>query len=212
VSILAELTIEKLRTAIRNNRISFPSQVPAFSGQPQPEIQWRMATLFFINKWSYDALSSRYGLSVSYVSVLIRQWAQRAIHLGYLQDIPPAVSRRVRGAAAPYSKRVRSVTPQSCLLGKTLIDLKTHRIRSEGQNLPLTPSECLILRKLVAKLNHTVSRYELVELLGDRHRGVHSLRPLIQSLRRKLEPDPAAPQYLVTEPTVGYRLQAGTQA
>jgi hypothetical protein len=220
VSLPAELTVDKLRFAIRNNRVSFPSQVPMFSGQPKPEIQWRMAILFFIHRWSYQALSSRFGLSVSSVSVLIRQWAQRAISLGYLQEIPPSgprmeiatVELRLRRPAASFSKSAGHRTPQSCLLGQTVIDLKTHRIRSGGQNLRLTPSECVILTKLVMQLNHTVPRYELVELLGDRHKGVHSLRPLIQSLRRKLEPDPAAPQYLVTEPTIGYRLQAATTA
>jgi len=42
---------------------------------------------------------------------------------------------------------------------------------------------------------------------ADPQRGVHSLRLFIRKLRQKLEPDPTHPQYLVTEPTIGYRLK-----
>jgi two-component system, OmpR family, KDP operon response regulator KdpE len=87
---LGEMTLGRLRMAIRNNEISFPSQIPIFCRQPQLQIQWRLAALFFVHSWPCTDLGKRYGLSARYAQQLISQWAQRAIVLGYLQEIPAA--------------------------------------------------------------------------------------------------------------------------
>ncbi|MFP5502616.1 MAG: helix-turn-helix domain-containing protein, partial [Candidatus Sericytochromatia bacterium] len=48
----------------------------------------------------------------------------------------------------------------------------------------------------------------LRELTGDEHEDApHTLRVHISQLRRKMEPDPARPRHLLTEPGVGYRLR-----
>ena len=78
----------------------------------------------------------------------------------------------------------------------------------------LTPTECGILEYLASHANQTVPCDELVKMLwgADPQKGVHSLRLFIRKLRQKLEPDPTHPQYLVTDPTIGYRLQVPTEA
>jgi two-component system KDP operon response regulator KdpE len=89
------------------------------------------------------------------------------------------------------------------------IDLEARVIKVGEQHVRLTPTECGILEHLASHMNQTVSCNDLVRVLWgtDPTKGAHSLRRFISKLRLKLELDPAHPQYLVTEPTIGYRLQ-----
>ena len=94
-------------------------------------------------------------------------------------------------------------------MGPSTIDLDRHRIRTGTREIHLTPTECSLLGHLASRLNQTVPSAELVRALWglDANKGVHSLRVFIKSLRKKIEPSPDSPQYLVTEPRLGYRLQ-----
>jgi len=98
-------------------------------------------------------------------------------------------------------------------LGSGTIDLEARMIRSAGRDTRLTPTECGILEHLALHMNQTVPSTDLVKTLwgSDPQKGVHSLRLFIRKLRNKLEPDPAHPRYLVTEPTIGYRLQVAPE-
>ena len=80
--------LRRLRAAIQNHEISFPSQVPVFACQSRSEIQWRLVELYFIRNWSCTGLGRRYGVTMERVRQLISQWVQRAAVLGYLQEIP----------------------------------------------------------------------------------------------------------------------------
>jgi len=84
-----------------------------------------------------------------------------------------------------------------------------HRIETGNQGVHLTPTEHSLLEQLASHPNQTVPGLELVRTLWgpDASKGVHSLRVFIKSLRHKIEPHPARPQYIVTEPRIGYRLQ-----
>lgn len=152
---------------------------------------------FYVGGWPYPTLAVRYGFSTEYVRLLIKRWTDRAIHLGLIQDIPFAgapVTPTQAGTAARNSKP----------------DLETQMVTFRERNVRLTRSESAILERLTARLNRTVPRYELVKQLSQANGrvGLHSLRPLIRSLRCKLETNPASPQYLITDRTVGYRLKA----
>jgi two-component system KDP operon response regulator KdpE len=94
-------------------------------------------------------------------------------------------------------------------LGNVVLDLDAHVVKGAGGEIHLTPRECILLQRLVVQVNSTVPRTDLVRAVwGDSsNKGVHSLRVLIKNLRRKIEPDPVRPRYLVTESAVGYRLQ-----
>jgi two-component system KDP operon response regulator KdpE len=98
-------------------------------------------------------------------------------------------------------------------LGAGTIDLEARMIRAADGDTRLTPTECGILEHLASHMNQTVPSTDLVKMLwgSDPQKGVHSLRLFIRKLRNKLEPDPAHPRYLVTEPTIGYRLQVAPE-
>jgi two-component system, OmpR family, KDP operon response regulator KdpE len=123
-------------------------------------------------------------------------------------DIPEL---RARVRAALRRLRSHDVRHRQFTFGSGIVDLEARMIRGGGRDTRLTPTECSILEHLANHINQTVPSTDLVKTLWgeDPQKGVHSLRLFIRKLRNKLEPDPAHPRYLVTEPTIGYRLQVG---
>jgi hypothetical protein len=83
-------TLQQFREAIQKNEIAFPSPVPRFPCQCRPDIQWRAAELFLIHGWTCSRLAGRYGVTRGRIWQFVRSWIDRALALGYLQDIPPA--------------------------------------------------------------------------------------------------------------------------
>ena len=76
-----------LRNAIRENLVSFPSQLPAFT--KRGGVQERMVQLYFVRGWPMKIIAERYGLTKSGVRKLISDWRVRAVAAGYIQDIRP---------------------------------------------------------------------------------------------------------------------------
>jgi two-component system, OmpR family, KDP operon response regulator KdpE len=90
------------------------------------------------------------------------------------------------------------------------IDLVAKRvITSAGGLVRLTPTEWAILELLVRNRGALVSQRRLLsEIWGPAYRTeTNYLRVYLAQLRRKLEPQPARPRYLITEPGMGYRFQ-----
>jgi two-component system, OmpR family, KDP operon response regulator KdpE len=91
------------------------------------------------------------------------------------------------------------------------IDLAARRVTGrDGEAIPLTPTEWGLLEVLVRNAGRLVThRHLLREVWGPAY-GEESnyLRVHLANLRRKLEPNPAQPRYLVTEPGMGYRFTA----
>jgi hypothetical protein len=56
-------TIRDLREAIRANRVSFPSQVPTFAGQDRPDLQCKLAQLYFVMGWDCGDIGRRLQLT-----------------------------------------------------------------------------------------------------------------------------------------------------
>ena len=81
-----------------------------------------------------------------------------------------------------------------------------HATRSE-QDVRLTPTEWRLLAALAARPGHLVTHADLLRAAWGPSYGRESnyLRVYANQLRRKLEPDPGHPRYLVTEPGIGYR-------
>jgi len=92
-------------------------------------------------------------------------------------------------------------------LGEVEINLATRRVLAKGAEIRLTPKEFELLHYLVANANLPVSHTRLLQAVWGPDYGdqVEYLRVFINRLRKKIEPDPANPRYLVTEPWVGYR-------
>ena len=114
--------------------------------------------------------------------------------------------------------RVRAVSRRTAVgdetpvvsIGQTLVDLQAHRVKDAADaDVRLTPTEWALLEVLVRNPGRLVSQRELIRSIrgANYDDAAHYLRQYMAQLRRKLEPDPARPQHLLTEPGMGYRFQ-----
>lgn len=89
------------------------------------------------------------------------------------------------------------------------VDLAAHRVLRGEEPVRLTPTEWSLLELLVRHAGKLVPQKQLLlEVWGPAYEHeTHYLRVYLAQLRRKLEPDPAHPRYLITEPGVGYRFE-----
>jgi two-component system, OmpR family, KDP operon response regulator KdpE len=89
------------------------------------------------------------------------------------------------------------------------VDLAARRVSRDGVDVRLTPTEWHVLEVLVRNAGRLVSQRQLLqEVWGPRYGSeTNYLRVYLAQLRAKLEPDPARPRYLLTEPGMGYRFQ-----
>jgi len=80
----------------------------------------------------------------------------------------------------------------------------------QGEEIHLTPTEYKLLATLVRHAGKVLTHRQLLkEVWGANYvNQSHYVRVYLAQLRQKIEPDPARPRLLVTEPGVGYRLLA----
>jgi two-component system KDP operon response regulator KdpE len=90
------------------------------------------------------------------------------------------------------------------------VDLAAKRVTRDGGDIRLTPTEWQLLEVLVRHRDRLVTQRQLLaEVWGPQYQTeANYLRVYAAQLRRKLEPDPSRPRYLLTEPGMGYRFQA----
>ena len=90
------------------------------------------------------------------------------------------------------------------------IDLAAGVVSRDGRQVRLTPTEYHLLEVLARNLGRLVPQQQLLtEVWGPGYeKETHYLRVYVGQLRRKLEIDPAAPTHIITEPGLGYRLEA----
>jgi two-component system KDP operon response regulator KdpE len=88
------------------------------------------------------------------------------------------------------------------------LDQARREFRVGGTVVHLTPNEFKLLQVLVRHAGRVVTHTQLLrEVWGTAAAQPHYVRVYMAQLRQKLEPDPARPRYLLTEPGVGYRLR-----
>jgi two-component system KDP operon response regulator KdpE len=105
-------------------------------------------------------------------------------------------------------------------LGELTVDLAAKRVRrdadadgSAGTDVHLTPTEWHLLEVLLRNPGKLLTRRQLLnEVWGPGYAdATGNLRLYMTQLRRKLEPDPPRPRWLITEPGMGYRYQPGPE-
>ena len=124
----------------------------------------------------------------------------------------PELMARIRAAlrrvpsAQSFPKRVR--------VGEILIDFDERTVERAGVSTHLTPKELDLLRYLTQHPNQALSHRELLQAVWGPDYGdqVDYLRVFVKNLRRKMEPNPEQPQYITTEPWIGYRLRGTAES
>jgi two-component system, OmpR family, KDP operon response regulator KdpE len=102
----------------------------------------------------------------------------------------------------------QSESTPSVQIGELVVDLAAKQVSPpSGPAIRLTPTEWRLLEVLVTNPDRLLTREMLLtEVWGPSHGGdTGYLRLYMAQLRRKLEPDPSSPRYLVTEAGMGYR-------
>ncbi len=91
------------------------------------------------------------------------------------------------------------------------VDFEARRVTVRGEEVHLTPKEFELLRQLVANQGKPLTHRRLLQAVWGPDHGEETdyLRVAINQLRKKIEPDPASPRFIRTEPWVGYRFEPG---
>ena len=116
---------------------------------------------------------------------------------------------RIRVALRHSAEVAGTVTEATAEIGPLKIDFASREITVDGVAVHLSPNEFALLAVLVKHAGKVLTHRQLLhEVWG----GVASAQPTylrvyMANLRKKLEPDPARPRLLLTEPGVGYRLK-----
>jgi len=100
-----------------------------------------------------------------------------------------------------------SVAAAAIEAGAFRIDVGAHTVTLNGKLLRLTPKEFDLLVCLAQQPGKVVNHRSLLTAVwgAEATHQPEYLRVFVNQLRKKIEPDPAHPRYLVTEPWVGYR-------
>lgn len=95
-------------------------------------------------------------------------------------------------------------------LGDLSVDLVRRVVKVKEKEVQLTPTEYALLRVLINHAGKVLTHHQLLrEVWGPGYeQEKHLLRVNMSNLRGKLEAEPARPQYILTEPGVGYRLRS----
>lgn len=113
--------------------------------------------------------------------------------------------------------RVRAQLRRSSTVATTLlrfeelaIDLERRRVTHGDREIKLTRTEFALLELLATRAGKPVLMEQIIARVWDSAAGTthDTVRVHMSALRRKLEPDPSRPRYIVTEPWVGYRFIA----
>ena len=87
------------------------------------------------------------------------------------------------------------------------VDLGSHHVSIQGRDVRLTPKQFEVLNYLIANPNVSIPHAKILQTIwGPDYGGeVEYLHVLVNQLRKKIEPDPSKPRYILTEPWFGYR-------
>jgi two-component system, OmpR family, KDP operon response regulator KdpE len=118
----------------------------------------------------------------------------------------PELLARIRATLRRSPQAVHK-GPQKLKLGSVEIDFDARQAATRGRTVRLTPKEFELLSYLVARPNRTITHRELLQGVWGPDYGdeLEYLRVFINRLRKKIEPEPAKPRFLLTDAWAGYR-------
>jgi two-component system, OmpR family, KDP operon response regulator KdpE len=122
----------------------------------------------------------------------------------------PELQARVRVALRHAAHAAGSADPSARFAtGDLILDFARRTVSVGGKDVHLTPTEYEVLKFLAMNAGRVVTHRTLLRAVwGPAYEDeAHYLRVFIGQLRRKVEPEPSRPRYVLTEPGVGHRLR-----
>jgi len=95
--------------------------------------------------------------------------------------------------------------------GDFKLNVETRKVTVRGLEVHLTPKEFDLLAHLMRHAGKVLTHRKLLTSIwgGTYAEQTEYLRVFVGQLRKKIEPDPASPRYILTEPWIGYRFDPG---
>jgi two-component system, OmpR family, KDP operon response regulator KdpE len=111
-------------------------------------------------------------------------------------------------------RRTAGAAPRTLQFEGLTVDLDRRRVVQGGRDVHLTPTEYSLLELLATNAGRPVFTDHIIARIWPDAPGTtaDTVRVHMSALRRKIEPDPSSPRYIVTEPWVGYRFIAEPMA
>lgn len=121
----------------------------------------------------------------------------------------PELLARIK-VALRHAVRRENTAEQKYAFKNLEVDLLKRQVHLKDKEISLTPTEYDLLAALASKAGQVVTQAELLRAVWGKNSEErdHYLRIYVQRLRQKIGDDPLYPQYIFTEPGVGYRLIA----
>lgn len=121
----------------------------------------------------------------------------------------PELLARIRATLRRLPQPPGHADLQPLLAKGVQIDLPAREVTVRGQTSRLTAKEFDLLSYLLARPNKTIAHRELLQAVWGPDYGdeLEYLRVFINRLRKKIEPDPSSPQFLITDAWAGYRFK-----
>jgi two-component system KDP operon response regulator KdpE len=112
---------------------------------------------------------------------------------------------RIRAALRRSDSHQTTADP--IVRGDLVIDRERFRVMRDGEEVRLTPKEFELLTYLAQHPGRVLTHRAILKAIWGPHATdqPEHLRVLVGSLRKKIEPNPSSPKYILTEPWVGYR-------
>lgn len=116
---------------------------------------------------------------------------------------------RVHVALRHAAQRQGLRGPARFQTGALVLDMEARTVSKAGEAVHLTPTEYEVLKYLAVNAGKVITHRTLLRAVwGPAYEDeTQYLRVFIRQLRRKIEPEPGRPRYILTEPGIGYRLR-----
>jgi len=125
-----------------------------------------------------------------------------------MEELLARVRATLRRAPAPSTEDTDSTVLEA---GDFRLDVETRKVIVLGKEIHLTPKEFDLLAHLMRQAGKVLTHRKLLTAIWGANYGEKTeyLRVFIGQLRKKIEPDPGSPRYILTEPWIGYRFDPG---
>jgi two-component system KDP operon response regulator KdpE len=125
-----------------------------------------------------------------------------------IDELLARVRASLRRAATPIANEAALTVIEA---GDFHVDLESRKLTVLGREIHLTPKEFELLTYFIQHPGKVLTHRNLLAALwgGNYVEQNEYLRVFVGNLRKKIESDPATPRYIITEPWIGYRFDAG---